>query len=263
MTLARPGNERALARRARRRVLEYAATQPVHLGASLSVLDILVAAYTSAGFSPERLDDPSRDLIVLSKGHAVWALYAVLAEFGVPGLDDVRAGHPVDGIPGLDAATGALGHGLAIGAGMAVAARMDGSARRVTVIMGDGELDEGSVWEAAMFCAHQRLGNLVAVVDRNGLQQEGATEDTLALEPLADKWAAFGWDVHSVDGHNPGAVRTLIDSQAASSGPRVLLAATVKGKGVPFMEHDPNWHFADLDEQHLHKALAFIDESAS
>lgn len=244
-----------LAARARERVLRFALAQPVHLGASLSAVDILVAAYAASGLTADRTADPDRSRVVLSKGHAVWAQYAVLGEFGVPGLEQMRAGHPTDGVPGIDVASGALGHGLAIGAGLAMAARVDRSARTVTVVMGDGELDEGSVWEAALFCAHQRLGNLVAVVDRNGQQQEGPTEDVITLEPLADKWRAFGWDVRAVDGHDPDAMLAVL-REPAGDRPQVLIAVTVKGKGVSFMEGDPSWHLAELTKEQLEAALA-------
>jgi transketolase len=244
------------ARRARARLLELARTRPVHLGASLSVVDILLGVHRSFGFDPDRVDDPDRHRLVLSKGHAVWALYCVLAELGLPGLDDPRAGHPLDGTPGVEAATGALGHGLSIGAGLAEAARLDGSARRTTVVMGDGELDEGSVWEAAMFAAHRALGNLTAVVDRNTLQQEGPTENVLALEPLAGKWRAFGWDVTEIDGHDHTALDTALAASRRPTGrPRLVLARTVKGRGVTVMEGDTRYHHLQLSEEQCRDAL--------
>jgi transketolase len=245
-----------VAARARARLLRLARTRAVHLGASLSVIDILVSGY-AALHNPAAFADPDRDRLVLSKGHSVWALYCVLAELGVPGLDDPRAGHPLDGTPGVEAATGALGHGLSIGAGLAEAARLDGSGRRVLAVLGDGELDEGSVWEAAMFAAHRRLGSLTAVVDRNGLQQEGRTERVLALEPLAAKWEAFGWRVLDCDGHDHAALRRAL-GEAFQPGerPSVLLARTVKGRGVPFMQDEASWHYAQLDQESYERAAA-------
>ncbi|MDI5961388.1 transketolase [Streptantibioticus silvisoli] len=250
----------ALAARARRRLLDLAVSRPVHLGASLSVVDILVAVHRAFGFTPARSADPDRHRLVLSKGHSVWALYCVLAELGMPGLDDPRAGHPLDGTPGVEAATGALGHGLSIGAGLAEAARLDGSDRRTAVVLGDGELNEGSVWEAAMFAAHRRLGNLVAVVDRNTLQQEGPTEQVLALEPLAAKWESFGWRVAEVDGHDCGLlVDTLTRPSAPTDRPTVLVAHTVKGRGVPYMEGEPRFHHLQLTERQHREAVAALD----
>ncbi|MBS2533097.1 transketolase [Catenulispora sp. NF23] len=239
---------------ARRRLVDLSATRPVHLGASLSVIDILVAVYDALGLDPARPRRPERGDVILSKGHAVWGLYSVLAGFGVEGLDDPRAGHPLDTTPGVAAGTGALGHGLSIGAGLALAARLDGGDRKAVVVLGDGELDEGSVWEAAMFAAHHALANLVAVVDRNGLQQEGPTESVLALEPLAAKWQAFGWQVIEADGHDGAALRrTLEEAFASEDLPTVVIAHTVKGRGVPFMEHDPAFHHAHLTS-HQHAA---------
>ncbi len=247
-----PGTLADTAARARRRLLDLSRSRPVHLGASLSVIDLLVSAYQALGFDPARAADPDRHRLVLSKGHSVWGLYCVLAELGMPGLDDPRAGHPLDGTPGVEAATGALGHGLSIGAGLAEAARLDRSDRRTVVVLGDGELDEGSVWEAAMFAAHRRLSGLVAVVDRNTLQQEGPTERVMALEPLGAKWRAFGWRVTEVDGHDhQRVIGALHEAFAHTGGPTVLIAHTVKGRGVPYMEGDPAFHHRQLtDEEH-------------
>jgi transketolase len=199
-------------------------------------------------YDPARPDRPDRDLLVLSKGHGAYGLYAVLAELGVVTTDlAALPGHPADSVPGVEAATGALGHGLSLGCGLALGARLTGSDRRVVVVTGDGELDEGSNWEAAQFAAHHRLGNLVVVVDRNRLQQEGDTETVCALEPLADKWRAFGWRVAEADGHDTAALTDTLSALTALDGPAVLIAHTTKGKGVPFAEHDPAWHMGELD----------------
>jgi transketolase len=235
-----------LARRARLRVVELAAHKAVHLGPALSLIDVLAALYTRI-LRHDR-NHPDRDRLILSKGHGAYGLYAVLAELGVL-TDDLRTlpGHPSDGIPGIEAATGALGHGLSLACGLALGARLTGQGRRVYVVTGDGELDEGSNWEAAQFAAHHRLGNLVAVVDRNRLQQEGDTEAVCALEPLADKWRAFGWRVAEADGHDIAAIGDTVAALTTGDGPAVLIAHTTKGKGVPFAEGDPAWHMGELD----------------
>ncbi|MEU6381185.1 transketolase [Streptomyces sp. NPDC046909] len=251
---------------ARRRILRFAADRAVHLGSSLSVVDVLVTVCRAAGLTPATVDDPGRDRLILSKGHAVWALYAVLGELGVLDTDgaDTAArlpGHPPEGLPGVDAATGALGHGLSIGAGLAEAARLGGRDRRTYVILGDGELNEGSVWEAAMFAAHRGLGRLVAVVDVNGLQQDGPTADVLDLSPLDAKWRSFGWHVVEADGHDLAALADALDTaDAEPDRPTVVLAHTVKGRGVPFMEHDADWHVGSLDAGQLATALRAVGD---
>jgi transketolase len=252
-----------IAWRARRRILDFAADRTVHLGSSLSVVDVLVAVFRkiSAVKESDGWAASCRSRVILSKGHAVWALYAVLVEWGI--LDPSAAelpGHPADGLPGVDVATGALGHGLSIGAGLAEAARLAGLSQPTYVILGDGELNEGSVWEAVMFAAHRHLDRLVAFVDRNGMQQEGPTSEVLNLEPLDEKWQAFGWRVLSVDGHDHQALGAALDEADLSTGqPTVILAHTVKGKGVPFMEHSSEWHTGMLDPQQLEIALAAVE----
>lgn len=263
-------NLSGLAHRIRRRVLRLASVKRVHIGPALSIVEILVTLY----FRRLRLDPsnpawPDRDRFILSKGHAALALYATLAEagfitaelldtFGRPG--NPLAGHPVQGIPGVEAATGSLGHGLSVGAGLALAARMDGRPFKTVVLLGDGELNEGSVWEAALFAAHQSLSGLIAVVDRNGYQQEGSTAEILNTEPLAEKWRAFGWEAVSVDGHD---LRELAAALGAAydgaRGPTVLLASTVKGKGVSYMENDPSWHMGWLEGDALARALETLE----
>jgi transketolase len=263
----------SLAGRVRKRLLDLAATCPVHLGPSLSITDILIAVY--AGVDTTTADNGiPRNWIILSKGHAAAALYFVLAEFGVLSepLDavgrhgDTRAGHPTDVIPGVHVPSGSLGHGLAVGLGMALAARHDGAERQVIVLLGDGELNEGSVWEAAAIAAHHRVSNLHVIIDRNGLQQSGRTCDVLDLEPLAQKWEAFGWHAEAVDGHNHDALVTAvhkaIDSSAGGNRrPDVTIARTVKGKGVAFMENDLRWHQAQIDEATRQRALKSLAET--
>lgn len=252
------------AARGRERVLRLAAEKPIHVGPALSVIDILAVLYTSVLRRRSREPHwPDRDRLLLSKGHGAYGLYAVLAEAGVLDADlAALPGHPADGIPGVEAATGALGHGLSLGCGMALGARLGGSPGRVVVVTGDGELDEGTNWEAAQFAAHHRLDNLVAVVDRNGLQQEGRTEHVLALEPLADKWRAFGWRVAHADGHDPAALHHTLSALLAAPGPGVLLARTVKGRGVSFIEDDARWHSGRLTPEQLDRALGELAAGA-
>jgi transketolase len=234
-----------------------------HLGGSLSLVEILTTLYFGVlRVDPTRPDDPGRDILILSKGHGALALYAVLAErgffpvgelatFGQPGSR--LMGHPVRAVPGVEAPTGALGHGLALGNGFALAGRD----RRCFVVMGDGELQEGSVWEAAMATSELGLDNLTAVVDRNGLQLAGRTEATVALEPLAGRWRSFGWAVREVDGHEPAQLAAAF-AATEPGRPVVVLARTVKGKGLPYLQGRPESHFARLSERQHAKALAVL-----
>jgi transketolase len=242
-----------------------------HVGGSLSATDILVALYGAV--LRVRPDEPGwagRDHFVLSKGHASAALYATLAEHGFFPTDELATygrsdgrlmAHPTLAVPGVEFATGSLGHGLSLGTGLALVAKRAGRDNRVFVLMGDGELQEGSVWEAAMAAAHYRLDNLTAVVDRNRLQINGSTEDRMALGALADKWRAFGWQVSDVDGHDFG---SLVPALAARSdgGPAVLIADTVKGRGVRHLEHRKQGHFAKLGQQAYERALTALRAAA-
>ncbi|MCC6232611.1 MAG: transketolase [Verrucomicrobiales bacterium] len=246
----------AVARRLRHRVIRMShdAGTP-HLGSALSCLDILVAAYwTAVRINPAQPQDPDRDRFILSKGHAASAWYAVLAErgffpsewldtFGQHGAP--LAEQPAPGCaPGVELATGSLGHGLPVGVGMAMAGRLLGSDHRVFVCLSDGECDEGTVWEAAMFAAGQRLDRLVVIVDYNKWQATGRSNEVMALAPLRDKWAAFGWSASEVDGHDLGALVKALGAVPDGSGkPVAIVAHTVKGKGVSFMEDDNNWHY--------------------
>jgi transketolase len=241
------------AREIRARVIEISHNNEVpHLASNLSCIDIIVAAYWGClHVDPRQTAKADRDRFILSKGHAASALYTALAHLGF--IDDAEldtiakdgsrlAEHPSRKTPGVEAATGSLGHGLGIGIGLALAARLLGQSHRVVVLMSDGEQNEGSVWEGAMFAPRHQLSALTAVVDFNGWQATGRSRDVLALEPLADKWRAFGWSVVEVDGHDMAA---LVDSLNASpaAGPKMIIAHTVKGKGVSFMEDDNNWHY--------------------
>ena len=224
-----------------------------HLGCSFSEVEILaVLFYKVLNFSPETQNNPDRDRFVLSKGHASEGLYATLAERGFfPKAwlfeylkhSSPLTVHPTNKVPGIEINTGALGHGLSIGTGMALAARKTGRNYRAFVLTGDGELQEGTNWEAAMAAAHYKLGNLTLVVDNNGLQLADSIVNTMGIEPLAEKLTAFGFDVHDVDGHDTNALVRLFDSLDYNGGkPHAVIAHTIKGKGVSFMENRPEWH---------------------
>jgi len=238
-----------------------------HIGSALSVSGLLAALYGSVlrGAGP---DDPDRDRFILSKGHAALGLYAALHLRGWISADDLESYcgdgsllgvHPESDLPGVDFSTGSLGHGLSMGAGAALAARMQRSLRRVFVLVSDAECNEGSLWEAVMFAAHQRLGALVAIVDLNGQQAFGYTGEVLSLEPLRDKWTAFGWDVHEVDGHDLGALIETIDGLDTVQGaPHVLIATTVFGHGVSFMQRQLKWHYLPMSDADYERALTDI-----
>ncbi|GHV67209.1 transketolase [Spirochaetia bacterium] len=242
-----------------------------HLGASLSEADILTALFfNTMRFSPEGAEDPGRDRFVLSKGHASEGLYAVLAERGFfpsSWLDAYLSGdcplstHPTNKVPGIEVNTGALGHGFSIACGMALGAKKSGGGFRVFVLTGDGELQEGSNWEAAMAAAHFRLGNLVWIIDNNGLQLVSSIKDTLGIEPLEDKLLSFGFDVHQVNGNDSAAVAALLDSlDYTGEKPHAIIAGTVKGKGVSFMENIPEWHHRIPTEEECERALKELEE---
>jgi transketolase len=210
---------------------------------------------------------PDRDRFLMGKGHAAVGLFPVLADWGffpAEVLDGyTRLGNPLGDhpdmrkVPGIDFSSGSIGHALSAGAGMALAARMQGRSHSTFVLLGDGEMQEGQVWEAAIFAAHKRLGRLVAIVDRNGFQLDGAVDSVMGIEPLVDKWRSFGWEVASVDGHDLKeltAVLRALKADAARERPAVVIAATVKGKGVSFMETEPGWHLGYLDPEDAARA---------
>jgi transketolase len=259
----------ALADHIRRVTLEQAKRANVgHIGSALSVADVLGALFAEVLDVPAP-DDPERDRFVLSKGHAALALYAAL--HGVGRLDDARlatycgelsmlGAHPEHRLDGIDFSTGSLGHGVPIGAGAALAARMQGSPRRVFVLASDAECNEGSVWEAAMFAAHHGLANLVVIVDVNGQQALGYTRDVLDLSPLAERWAAFGWDVVEVGGHDaPGLARVLGGLDTRAGKPHAVLARTTFGKGVSYMESRIEWHYWPMSDEDYARALADLE----
>ena len=237
-----------------------------HLGGSMSLVEILTALYFSVlRIDPSEPEDPDRDILVMSKGHGAIGLYATLAERGFFPLEELDtyaregsrlAGHPVRAVPGVEVPTGSLGHGLAVGAGFALGARLDGRDRRTFVILGDGELQEGSVWEAALGAANLRLDRLVAIVDRNDLQLTGRTETICRLEPLADKWRGFGWTVREIDGHDLAEiVPALAAAPWAPGRPSLVVAKTVKGQGVPFVAGRVAAHYVTFSSRHRKQAL--------
>jgi transketolase len=246
---------RRIAAEVRARLVELShQADAAHLGSCLSCVDILVAAYWHClHIDPAQPHDPCRDRFILSKGHAGPALYAVLARrgffpeellerFGQDGA--VLAEQPSPNcVPGVEAATGSLGHGLNQGLGMALAGRIQKQSYRVVVLLSDGELNEGTVWEAALFAAARRVGNLTAIVDYNKWQATERSREVMALEPLAAKWAAFGWSTFEVDGHDLPALVEALSRPPIEDRPTAIVAHTIKGKGVSFMEDDNNWHY--------------------
>ncbi|MEW2500988.1 transketolase [Amycolatopsis sp. NPDC047767] len=262
--------ERAL--RVREEILQMAAGEHgAHVGGGLSATDVLCVLYLEVlRLRPDEPDWPGRDRFVLSKGHASAALYAVLAEAGFLEREELEtycrpgsrlAGHPLRRLPGVEFPTGSLGHGLSLATGIALGLRRARAGSRAFALLGDGELQEGSVWEAAMLAGHLRLGNLTAIVDRNRLQITGSTEDCVALEPLADRWRAFGWDVVEVDGHDHSALRTALTTTGAR--PTMVLAHTVKGAGVPMFEGDRRSHAVKLSPRNHRRALAGLRTGAA
>lgn len=237
-----------------------------HMGGDLSETDILTCLYYRVmNVRPEQPDWAERDRFLLSKGHSVESYYAILADRGffprewLEGFSTAGSpliGHPNNKVPGVELCTGALGHGLPVGVGIALGAKRLGRAFRTFVVMGDGEQAEGSVWEAAMAGANYKLGNLCAIVDRNGLQISGPTENVMALDDLADKWRAFGWDVHVVDGNDMQQLLDVLEYDVqAQEKPRCVIARTTKGRGVSFMENRPEWHHKVPTQEQYEQAL--------
>jgi len=239
-----------------------------HIGSALSAADLLAALYGGALRIPSPRD-PDRDRFILAKGHAALALYAALRLRGFIteeqlntfcGDGTLLGVHPDAALPGVDFSTGSLGQGLPQGAGCALAARLQGSGRRVFVLASDAECDEGSLWEAVMFAAQHQLANLVVIVDVNGQQALGRTRDILDLSPLARRWEAFGWDAREVDGHDAALLRGTIDSLATQGrgAPHALLAKTTFGHGVSFMENQLKWHYWPMSDEEHRLAMAEI-----
>jgi transketolase len=240
-----------------------------HTGGSLSCLDILNVLYNRVlRVSPQNFSDSDRDRYVQSKGHSVEALYIVLADRGFFPAADLETlgryqspyvGHPTRKVPGIEMNTGALGHGLPISVGMALAGKMDAASYRVFALLGDGELAEGSNWEAAMAAAHYRLDNLTAILDHNTLQITGHTRDVMSNEPIDEKFRAFGWTVRTVNGHNFVELTDALSMPADPGKPTCVIANTVKGRGVSFMENVAKWHHGVPTEAELKQALSELD----
>ena len=241
-----------------------------HTGGSLSSVDILVALYYEImKVDPKKPKWELRDRFVLSKGHSVEGYYTILADLGFFPKNELKnyckfrspfIGHPSVKVPGVEMNTGALGHGLSVAVGMALAGKIDKKSYKVFVLMGDGELAEGSVWEGAMAARHYKLDNLIGVIDRNRLQISGNTENIMSLENLREKWNAFGWNTLVEDGNN---IEKIINAfqkiPLEKEKPHLIIANTVKGKGVPFIENDATWHHKVPNEEQLKEALELLD----
>lgn len=245
----------------------------LHIGGDLSSAEILVSLFQhQLNIDPKRPDWDERDRFILSKGHGGAALYLVMAQRGYMEMEELfntykqhetRFGmHPCKELfPALDSSSGSLGHGLPIAAGMALAAKMDGKKHRVYCLIGDGEMNEGSVWEAAMAAAQFKLGNLVAIVDVNRMCLDGFTEEIMNVEPVTDKWKAFNWNLVEIDGNDIGQILDAFDHLPAAGGdkPTVIVARTVKGKGVSFLQNEPAAHHTSINDDQLKAALAEVD----
>lgn len=256
----------------RRGVLEMAYHgKSVHVACAFSLIEMVSVLYRKhLRFNPKDARDPERDYLVLSKGHGVMALYAAFRQLDWISKDTVEKyfsdgsllhGLSESHIPGLEVTSGSLGHGLPIATGMAFGLKRNagagGEAKKVFCIVGDGEMNEGSMWEAILFAGHHRLENLTVVVDANGYQAMGKIEDVLGMEPFVDKFRAFGWDAVECDGHSVEALDSAL-ARAPTGKPRAIVARTIKGKGVSFMENDNRWHYTRLDEENFKAAIAEV-----
>ena len=244
-----------------------------HIGSVLSVAEIIAVLYTSVlNVDPKEPKKPDRDRLILSKGHAGSAVYAALAETGFFPVEQLKthyangsilSGHVSHkGVPGVEVSTGSLGHGLGVGVGMALGAKMDAATWRTYVVLGDGECDEGSVWEAALQAAQYKLDRLIAVIDYNHMQSLATVDETLRLEPFEQKWKDFGWNAVSVDGHDTEALLKAFEwakENAGSRKPSVILAHTVKGKGISFMENNILWHYRTPQGEEYDAALKELE----
>lgn len=258
----------------RKQVLEMIAfAGKGHIGGALSCTDILAAIYYGGilRFEPSKPGWEKRDRFILSKGHACSALYAILSDLGYfpsselrnyQGEGSILGGHPNKRIPGIEADTGSLGHGLGIGAGLALSAKLDKKDFMTIVLLGDGECHEGTIWEAAMFAAHHKLSNLFVIIDNNSLCSTDFTKNCLVIEPLEYKWKAFGWDVMVIDGHSFAEILSAFSDfrSRKSDKPLMIIAKTVKGKGISFMEGNPDWHHAVPNQEQLEIARKELEE---
>jgi Transketolase, N-terminal subunit len=256
----------------RKRLVEVVCSAKAgHIGGGLSATDVLTALYLEImNVDPHQPKMEGRDRFIMSKGHSVEALYCVLeaAGFITPEILDtygkcgsILAGHPTIKVPGVEVNSGALGHGLSIGVGMAIAAKMDKKNYRTFVLMGDGEQGEGSIYEAAMAGSHYQLDNLVAIIDRNRLQISGCTEDVMSLEPMRERWESFGWEVLEMDGNNMAEIlNTINDIDYANERPHLIISHTIKGKGISYMENEAVWHHGVPKESQQEAAIQEINE---
>jgi len=244
-----------------------------HIGGSLSSVEILVSLFFHAmRYDPRQPDSQERDRFILSKGHSVEGYYCVLAKAGFFPEEELSSygkfgsflyGHPTCKVPGVDVPSGSLGHGLGVACGMALAGKRDGASLRVFVLIGDGELAEGSIWEAVMAAAHFGLDHLVAVVDCNKLQISGPTREIMSTQNLAQRWQSFGWEVREVDGHDLDALNRVFDEVPWQVGrPQVLLAHTIKGRGVSFMENVASWHHGEMSPAQYEAAMRELGRSS-
>lgn len=263
----------SLSRKIRNSILNmiYKSGSP-HIGSCFSSVEILTALYSGIlNISPDDTFNPDRDRFILSKGHAAAALYAVLAEHGFLSKNEINGfavnggaleQHPSRDLKrGIEVSTGSLGHGLSVGTGMAIAGKRDKKDYKVYVLLSDGELNEGSTWEAVMFASHHKLDNLIAIVDYNKIQALGYTKDIINLEPLSRKWLSFGWAVKEINGHDFSQIFEAFDSVPFSEGkPGVIIAHTVKGKGVSFMEDNLLWHYRAPDAKEYEMALKELSQ---
>jgi transketolase len=258
--------------RYRKKILQYIKLANAgHTGGSLSCIDILNVLYNKVlNVSPENFGSPDRDRFIQSKGHCVEALYVVLADKGFFHIEDLETlcqyqshyiGHPTKKVNGIEQNTGALGHGLPIAAGMAIAAKMDKKDFRVFTLLGDGEIPEGSNWEAALTAAHYQLDNLCAIVDKNGLQISGKTSSVCNTDPLHEKFESFGWATRYVDGNDTEALEAVFASIPFEAGkPSLIIAQTIKGKGISFMENEIKWHHGVPNDEQYQKAQLELDK---
>jgi len=263
---------RIMAKDIRKIVIDmHACSGASHIGSALSIVDILTVLYFKVlNIDKVLIKKESRNRFILSKGHGASALYATLYKKGMIEDRHIRtycrnggllAGHTDNfRVDGIEAATGSLGHGLPIACGMALSSKNNGWKSKIYVLLGDGECDEGSVWEAAMFASHRKLDNLTAIIDRNKLQGMGGTEEVLALEPLSDKWKSFGWAVKSINGHSLKSIESaLLRTPLKKGRPSVIIANTYKGKGVSFMENRLEWHYKSPTANERQKALEELE----
>jgi transketolase len=241
-----------------------------HPGGSLSISDTLTYLYYSKmNVDPKDPDNADRDRLVLSKGHTAPALYSVLAQKGYFSVEELKSlrhigallqGHPCIHIPGVDMSSGSLGQGISAACGMALAGKISGKSYNVYTILGDGEIEEGQVWEAAMFAAHYKLGNLVAVVDNNGLQIDGPVTEVCSPEPITDKFAAFGWHVITMDAHDFDSIEAAFDeASSVTDKPVAIIQKSVKGKGVSFMENQVGWHGTAPNKEQYDQAMSELN----